>query len=138
MIEVPVEDSLVYIFQFSVSSALLFRRLFEHSGCQRRYESESNHKAGAKGKGQGQSHIAEELSGETLYENDGREYTDSGQSRRNDGGSYFFGSCNRSTLGIYAQTAQSEDVLDDNYGVVHQHTYRHSETRQGDQIDGDP
>ena len=111
--------------------------LFGAAQCHRghcRHESKRYHKAGHQRICNGQSQINEQLPRNALGKNNRRINADSSKCRCNDCTRYLFGTFHSRLFDRIALSSETVDILDDNDGVIHQHTDTKHQTGHGNNI----
>ena len=111
--------------------------LLQHTRRHSRNQGQGNQKAGQEGEGHGQGQVCEELLGNALHEHDGQKHAHGGQGGGGDGPQHLARSGHRRLAHIGTLRAEPINILNDHHGVIHQHTHRHGQARQGDHVDGD-
>ncbi len=113
---------------------LLFPGPCQYLGRHGRHHRQGNEQAGQQGVGDGQSHVHEQLSGDSFREHDGQEHADRGQGGSHNGPGHLPGTFYGCFLHGVSLTPQPVDILNYHNGIVHQHTDPQGQSGQGDDI----
>ena len=130
MLEAPLQAVGVFVLHLFKPGQLFGLGLFQHRSGRRRDDrdghDEGGHQAVADAQGHGLHQVADGLRGE----DDGQEDADRGEGRGHDRHAHLLCALHRRAGGGHTAAPQAVDVLDDDDGVIHQHTDAEGEARQ--------
>ncbi len=110
--------------------------VFVKTVIQHRDQEDGNKQRGEEREGYSPCLVLKQLSGCTMQIYNGQEYHDGGESGSGDGTPYFSRSIDGSLFDRHPVFMVSENILDDNNGIVNQHTGSQRKSSQGHDVDG--
>ena len=108
----------------------------QHTAAHGGHHSQGHQQAGHEGVGHGEGKVGKEVLRKALHKHDGQKDAHGGEGGGDHSARHLLGAGHGGLNDRCALVAETVDILDDHHRVIHQHTYRHRQARQGDHVDG--